>query len=423
MINVLINAYACNPHGGSEPGMTWNWISRLSKFVNLFVITEGEWRQEIETELALAKDGKNNMLDSEQASRIHFYFNPVSQRVRDMCWNQGDWRFYYYYHKWQKSTLKIAKRICADNKIDIIHQLGMICFREPGLLWKIDGPKFVWGPLGAMTKIDEVVLADFPFTTKLKQHLKQFITTCQLRYSLNVRKAFKKSDYILAALPDGQRRIKEIYGLNVEQMIETGLTPIVTVPHSYSDNRPLELLWVGRFLGTKRLSLALKVLSKVQNPKHFHMHIIGSGSDNENQKYKQLAVEYGVDNMVTWHGFIPHDQVIKMMCEKDIFFFTSVNEGGPHVIFEAIATCLPVICYDACGMGVVVDETMGYKIPIGSEQDGIKGFVDILNHIDENRKELEIKSSGCIKKQLDLSWDTKINRVIEIYEKIVNETR
>ena len=423
MINVLINAYACNPYGGSEPGLTWNWITRLAEFVNVYVITEGEWRNNIEKELSLASSGKSSTLSKDRVDRIHFYFNPVPQKVRDMCWNQGDWRFYYYYHKWQKSTLKIARKICADNKIDIIHQLGMICFREPGLLWKIEGPKHIWGPIGAMSQINDTVLADFPTSMKWKQYLKQFITTCQLRYAPNVRSAFKKNDVIIAALPDGQKRIKDTYGMDVECMIETGLTPILKEPHKYDNDKPLELLWVGRFLGTKRLSLALKVLSKVKNPKHFHMHIIGSGSDYENQMYRQLAIEYGVDKMVTWHGFIPHDQVIKMMCEKDVFFFTSVNEGGPHVIFEAIATCLPVICYNACGMGVVVDETIGYKIPIGSEQDGIKGFVDILNHIDDNRKELEIKSSGCIKKQLDLSWDAKINRVVDIYKNIVSETR
>ena len=47
-INVLINAYAVSPIWGSEPGVGWNWIINLSKDCNLFIITEGEWRAEIE---------------------------------------------------------------------------------------------------------------------------------------------------------------------------------------------------------------------------------------------------------------------------------------------------------------------------------------------------------------------------------------
>ena len=65
-----------------------------------------------------------------------------------MCWNQGDWRFYSHYKKWQKRTLKIASDIIKQHPIDIIHQLNMIGFREPGYLWQINKP-FVWGPVDA----------------------------------------------------------------------------------------------------------------------------------------------------------------------------------------------------------------------------------------------------------------------------------
>ena len=48
MINVLINAYAVSPNWGSEPGLGWNWVTNLAKYCNVYVITEGEWKQEIE---------------------------------------------------------------------------------------------------------------------------------------------------------------------------------------------------------------------------------------------------------------------------------------------------------------------------------------------------------------------------------------
>lgn len=52
MISVLVNAYACSPHWGSEPGMGWNWILALSKYCELYIITEGEWRDKIEEALS-----------------------------------------------------------------------------------------------------------------------------------------------------------------------------------------------------------------------------------------------------------------------------------------------------------------------------------------------------------------------------------
>lgn len=55
-----------------------------------------------------------------------------------MCWNQGDWRFYKHYHAWQYRTYEIALGIIKIYHIDIVHQLNMIGFREPGYLWKIE---------------------------------------------------------------------------------------------------------------------------------------------------------------------------------------------------------------------------------------------------------------------------------------------
>ena len=34
-MKILINAYACSPGMGSEPGMAWNWVSNLAKFCEL----------------------------------------------------------------------------------------------------------------------------------------------------------------------------------------------------------------------------------------------------------------------------------------------------------------------------------------------------------------------------------------------------
>ena len=84
MKKILVNAYAVSPGKGSEPGMGWNWCVHMALSHDLFIITEGEFRDKIEAVLHTLPQGKN----------LHFYFLPVSDRVRKMCWNQGDWRFY-----------------------------------------------------------------------------------------------------------------------------------------------------------------------------------------------------------------------------------------------------------------------------------------------------------------------------------------
>ena len=34
MLSILINAYACSPEMGSEPGMAWNWCINLASIAN-----------------------------------------------------------------------------------------------------------------------------------------------------------------------------------------------------------------------------------------------------------------------------------------------------------------------------------------------------------------------------------------------------
>lgn len=53
MTKILINAYACSPGMGSEPGMAWNWVVNLAKHCELHIITEGEFKDEIEKQYRL----------------------------------------------------------------------------------------------------------------------------------------------------------------------------------------------------------------------------------------------------------------------------------------------------------------------------------------------------------------------------------
>ena len=189
VLKVLVNAYACSPGMGSEPGMAWNWCVNIAKHCELHIITEGEFRENIEKVLPTLPQGKN----------MHFYYLPVERKIRTMCWNQGDWRFYYYYRKWQKRALEKGREICEKEHIDIIHQLNMIGFREPGLLWKIKGPKYVWGPIGGLIDIPVKYLWAADKKQALKTLLKKSISALQIRYQWNVKKAIERADVLIGS--------------------------------------------------------------------------------------------------------------------------------------------------------------------------------------------------------------------------------
>lgn len=109
------------------------------------------------------------------------------------------------------------------------------------------------------------------------------------------------------------------------------------------------------------------------------------------------------------------------MKESDIFFFTSVVEGTPHVVLEAIANNLPVLCFDLCGQGVIVNEQVGWKIPVlSSLETASDKMAGVLNHIDIHRNSIIEKSNNCEIRKPELSWEHKIDQIINLYHKLTS---
>lgn len=404
-INVLISAYAVSPDWGSEPGMGWNWIVNLARYCNLHVITEGEWRNEIEKAVAALP----------QRDHLHFYYNPLPEKVRRMCWNQGDWRFYWYYRKWQRKTLCIAESICREQRIDILHQLNMIGFREPGLLWKIPHIPFVWGPMGGMSIYDPSYIKDAPFRMRCAVNLKYLINDWQRKKAPRVVKAIERAAAIVTATKDTRDFIRSYHKKNAILINETGCYER-SVERKESHFGGLNLIWIGRFLFTKQLGLALQTMALLKHYPSVKLHIVGAGSPAEETYYRNMAKSLGLADSVVWHGKVAHERVFELMNEADLLFFSSIAEGTPHVILEAIQNNLPVLCFDVCGQGDVIDETVGIKIPMSDLTSDARRFADIIGELAEDKSRLQVLSANCLKRQHDLSWEVKIGKMVEIYE-------
>ena len=347
---------------------------------------------------------------------MYFYYNPVSDKIRKMCWNQGDWRFYYYYDKWQKKTLEIAKEIIRNNHIDIVHQLNMIGFREPGYLWILDKP-FIWGPTNAKDAFPIKYLEGASIKKKIFITLKNSITKFQLKYNSKVHHAAKKAKYIIAASGDSAKSIEKYLKRTPVLINESGceLNDNQFLKSFNENKQTLDLLWVGRFIFTKQLELAIRSVAQCNND-NIRLHIVG-GTLEEEANYKNLTKSLGIETQCVWYEKVSHERVQKLMQNSDLFFFTSVAEGTPHVILEAFNNNLPVLCFNTCGQGDSVNSSVGVKIELSNPETSIKEFSKILNELENNRDILHGMAQNCKTRQEELSWDRKIHDMIELYNK------
>lgn len=416
MLKILINAYACSSGMGSEPGMAWNWCVNLAKYCELHIITEGEFRERIDASVSILPQGKN----------MHFYYNPMSEEIRKMCWNQGDWRFYKYYREWQWKTYLMARDICAKQHIDVLHQLNMIGFREPGYLWKIENIPLVWGPIGGLKQFPLAYTKDGGFKMQLFNLIKNTINILQLKYDRRVNAALHKAALLISSIPDSYRAIKKHHGLESMIIPETGCFEDTYPKNDRREfnGKYLKIIWVGKFDFRKRLDIALRTIASVCNS-FIVFQVFGTGNKQQVIDAERYCERLGISDWVKieWMGNCPNCDIQNAMRESHLFLFTSVNEDTSTVVMEAISNHLPILCFDTCGMGYVVDDKVGIKIPLTNPEQSVKDFAGKIEYLYNNREVLKQMSDNCRERQRELSWDNKAKMMVEIYNRIVkNET-
>lgn len=403
---------------GSEPGMGWNWILSLARHCQLHIITEGEFRPQIEKWMSQEEN-------EEICRNVHFYYNPVSEKVRSICWNQGDWRFYFYYNNWQKKTADIAREICKTKRIDILHQLNMIGFREPGYLWKVSketGIPFVWGPIGGLKQFPMAYAEGSSMKTKLFFSLKNNLNKWQLTHSPRIDAAIKQASLLVSSIPDSYRAIKKYKGMDSVIIPETGT--FLQKDSIFGANRfikeNLTILWVGKFDFRKRLDIALAAIATVKKKQiQVVLKVFGTGSESLQQKALSCAKNYGIEACIRWMGSCPNSQVTEEMQKADLFLFTSVNEDTSTVVLEAMSNQLPVLCFDTCGMSAVIDDNVGCKIPLTTPKQSVNDFAEEIEYLYHHRDVLKQMSQNCQKKIDELSWEKKGEQMVNLYQEIL----
>ena len=433
MLKILVNAYACSPGMGSEPGMAWNWCVNLAKYCELHIITEGEFRERIENSLTPAPSPKGEGSDMPmneygltvtQIQNLYFYYNPIGgddeaqcRKIRRMCWNQGDWRFYKYYKEWQWRTYLMAKEICEKQHIDVLHQLNMIGFREPGYLWRIEGVPLVWGPVDAKESFPVEYLEGAGLKAKTFMNLKNMITRWQLQHSGRVLSMTRRSSAVVSASSNSQMTFKKYFGIDSPLINETGCYVNDVKETAKYQKDTFDLLWVGKMDFRKQFVLAIRAFATAYHH-DIRLHVVGGGDVSA---YQKEAEKLGIMDLCIWHGAVTHEEVQRIMRHSDLFFFTSVAEGTPHVVLEAIGNGLPVLCFDTCGQGDSVNAKVGIKIPLSNPRQSVKDFAGKIEYLYSHRDVLKRMSDNCFERRRELSWDNKARKMVELYNQVVKQ--
>ncbi len=403
-LNVLISCFACGPNWGSEVGMGWNWVIHLSQHCQLYVVSESGFQRDI--------DERIPQLDLKYMP--NFYYIDIGQKGRDLFWKQGSFKFYQYYKKWQYRAYELALKIISSDKIDIIHQLNMTGFREPGYLWRIETIPFVWGPVAGFGQIPWAFILKMNWRNKLFWSTKRLLNSLQMVTLKRVAKTADRADLIISATRDSSEYVKKLYHRNSIIINDSGTKSASEFCYKQKvNNKALQLIWVGVINARKSLDIALKALTLVNDSISYKLHIYGSGPD---EKYcKELGIKLNISEHLCWHGRVVHEVVLDEMKRSDLLLFTSLMEGTPNVVNEALSAGLPVICHDSCGHGVCVNDKSGLKVTLKNPKTSINEFGANIKFLFDHPLELARLSKGAIERAQDLTWGKKAKQMYEQY--------
>lgn len=410
---ILVLAYSISPVRGSEYAVGWNYVTHMAKRHKLIVL------------YGLAGDhmgdaGEITSYEGSAAGDTEFVFVPPSRGARSI--NKLNvsgifpFSFYLAYRLWHKTAAKMASSILAERRIDIVHYLCPIGYREPGYLWKLDAP-YIWGPIGGMNLRPLRPFAAYGMSSLLKTAGRNVANWLQFRINPRLRRAIVETDVLIANTSENARLIDSVHGRIPLLMPENAITAIKE-PAPEAKAGPLAMIWVGRIDAAKALELLIGALASLKH-QAWTLEVVGDGP--RAAAAKDLARELGIGDRISWTGFLPRFDVQDRFRKADVHVLTSLAEAHSTVLWEAMSLGIPTIAFDHCGMHDSICDRCGIKVPIGSFAEMTDNLALAIQPLLQDRERLDLLSAGALQCASRNSWTHRAARWEDIYKLAIEQ--
>lgn len=185
---------------------------------------------------------------------------------------------------------------------------------------------------------------------------------------------------------------------------------------------PYRLLAMGRFVGKKGYDFLLRACKQLADDGvDFHLTLAGDGP--RALQLKRLAHNLGLEERVSFPGFVSYDRVPELFRAADIFIMPSVvhasgdRDGIPTVILEALTHRVPVVATGISGIPELVEDGVsGLLIP---EKDPAAIARAVKRHAGDRASALAMAERGRDKVRDLFDPERNHKKVLELYRTLV----
>ncbi len=185
------------------------------------------------------------------------------------------------------------------------------------------------------------------------------------------------ADDISSCIGVSQERITTIYNPILTEHINTQATLPVSHPWFQEEGIPI-ILGVGRLVPAKDFPTLLKAFAHLRATLPARLVILGEG--RERSTLEKLATELGIDSDLSLPGF--SDNPYAFMSRANAFVLSSMLEGLPNALIEALACGCPVVSTN-CRSGpqeILDNGAFGPLVPVGDDMALAQAIIQTLEH-------------------------------------------
>ena len=216
------------------------------------------------------------------------------------------------------------------------------------------------------------------YSTSLKNKVMPLLMGIFYRFAdliIVVSKGVKDDLVSFAKLPSD--KIELIYNPVITPDLFTKVQEPVSHPW-FAPNSPPVILGVGRLTKEKDFPTLLKAFALVRKEVDSRLVILGEGEEKKN--LEKLAKELGIEEYLWMPGFV--DNPYKYMNRASVFVLSSIYEGLPTVLIEALALGCQVVSTD-CKSGpreILDNGKFGKLVPVGDYKEMAHAIKEILTY-------------------------------------------
>lgn len=180
------------------------------------------------------------------------------------------------------------------------------------------------------------------------------------------RRTFGRAEAVTTPTRKAADFLEKFTGLRGVHAISCGIDAANYTP-DFSPRTANRILFVGRVTGEKQIDVLLKAITLLPSNLDAQLEIVGGGDQLKNLQH--LAVQLGIDDRVTFAGYVSDEELRQAYTRATIFAMPSVAELQSIATMEAMASALPVVAANAMALPHLVhDGENGYLFEPGNAQ-------------------------------------------------------